>query len=171
MSQPKNFYLLMQDINRLFSQAHYLFGGNPGRSNDPKMRLDDFWSLRLCRPSQGQLLTRCQFLIRKCQFRELTEADPIRAMFYLQNNLSAVVDRTNDEQMAEFHQLTNLLFRTEEQEEEDELLNGKVDSAESTVNSSYRLRSSVFDALARFFPDYMAQPRFSLTDFVAFDKA
>lgn len=154
-----------------YFQAHYLFGGNPGRSNDPKMRLDDFWSLRLCRPSQSQLLTRCQFLIRKCQFRELTEADPIRAMFYLQNNLSAVVDRTSDEQMAEFHRLTNLLFRTKEQQEEDELLNGKVDNAESTVNSSYRLRSSVFDALARFFPDYMAQPRFSLTDFVAFDKA
>ncbi|KAI9560300.1 hypothetical protein GHT06_014315 [Daphnia sinensis] len=152
-------------------KAHYLFGGNPGRSNDPKMRLDDFWSLRLCRPSQSQLLTRCQFLIRKCQFRELTEADPIRAMFYLQNNLSAVVDRTSDEQMAEFHRLTNLLFRTKEQQEEDELLSGKVDNAESTVNSSYRLRSSVFDALARFFPDYMAQPRFSLTDFVAFDKA
>lgn len=98
--------------------------------------------------------------------------DPIRAMFYLQNNLSAVVDRTNDEQMAEFHRLTNLLFRTREQQEEDDLLNGKVDNADSvSVGSSYRLRSSVFDALARFFPDYMAQPRFSLTDFVTFDKA
>lgn len=134
------------------------------------MRLDDFWSLRLCRPSQAQLLTRCKFLIRKCHFRELTAEDPIRAMFYLQNNLSAVVDRTSDDQMAEFHQLTNLLFRTQEQQEEDELLNGQVTSSESTVTSSYRLRSSVFDSLARFFPDYMAQPRLSLTDFVVFDK-
>ena len=149
-----------------------MFGGNPGRSHDPKMRLDDFWSLRLCRPSQGQLLKRCQFLIRKCQFRELTNADPIRAMLYLQNELSEVVDRTSDEQMAEFHRLTNLLFRTKEQQEEDELLHGQVDfNRETSSNSSYRLRSSVFDALAQFFPDYMAQPRLNLTDFVAFDKA
>ena len=155
-----------------FFQIHYLFGGNPGRSHDPKMRLDDFWSLRLCRPSQGQLLKRCQFLIRKCQFRELTNTDPIRAMLYLQNDLSEVVDRTSDEQMAEFHRLTNLLFRTEEQQEEDELLHGQVDfNRDTALSSSYRLRSSVFDALAQFFPGYMAQPRLNLIDLVAFDKA
>lgn len=134
------------------------------------MRLDDFWSLRLCRPSQAQLLKRCQFLIRKCQFRELVSSDPIRAMFYLQNDLAAAVDRTSDEQTAEFHQLTNLLFRTREQAEEDDLLNGQVSGAESSTDSSYRLRSSVFDSLAQYFPDYMAQPRLNLTDFVAFDK-
>lgn len=96
--------------------------------------------------------------------------DSIRAMVYLQNDLAAVVDRTNDEQMSEFHRLTNLLFRTEEEEEEDELLNGQVANSESIANSSYRLRSSVFDALAQFFPDYMAQPKLNLTDFVTFDK-
>lgn len=97
-------------------------------------------------------------------------ADPIRAMLFLQNDLAAVVDRTNDEQMKEFHRLTNLLFRTREEEEEDELLNGQVVNSEPADNSSYRLRSSVFDALAHFFPDYMAQPKLNLTDFVTFDK-
>jgi len=93
-------------------------------------------------------------------------------MFYLQNDLASVVDRTSDEQTAEFHQLTNLLFRTQEQAEEDDLLNGQVagNSESGTTDSSYRLRSSVFDSLAQFFPDYMAQPRLNLTDFVAFDK-
>lgn len=135
------------------------------------MRLDDFWSLRLCRPSQAQLLKRCQFLIRKCQFRELIGSDPIRAMFYLQNDLASVVDRTSDEQTAEFHHLTNLLFRTREQAEEDDLLQGQVAGGETAAaDSSYRLRSTVFDSLAQFFPDYMAQPRRNLTDFVAFDK-
>ena len=28
-------------------QAHYLFGGNPGKETSPKMRLDDFWSLKV----------------------------------------------------------------------------------------------------------------------------
>lgn len=46
-------------------QVHYLFGGNPGKSCSPKMRLDDFWSLRLCRPSKEYLLRHCRYLIRK----------------------------------------------------------------------------------------------------------
>ena len=29
-------------------QVHYLFGGNPGKDSLPKMRLDDFWSLKVC---------------------------------------------------------------------------------------------------------------------------
>ena len=28
-------------------KVHYLFGGNPGKSSLPKMRLDDFWSLKV----------------------------------------------------------------------------------------------------------------------------
>ena len=136
------------------------------------MRLDDFWSLKLCRPNQNQLLRRCLFLIRKCQFRELITSDRIKAMFYLQHDLSKVVDRTNEEQMSEFHQLTNLLFRTQEQQEEDELFHGHIGSSNdnSLANNSYRLRSSVFDALAHYFPESMAQPRLNLSDFVSFDK-
>jgi len=150
-------------------KAHYLFGGNPGHTSDPKMRLDDFWSLKLCRPNQKQLLRRCLFLIRKCQFRELIGSDRIKAMFYLQHDLSKVVDRTSEEQMSEFHQLTNLLFRTQEQQEEDELFHGQIGN-DSLANNSYRLRSSVFDALAQYFPESMAQPRLNLSDFVSFDK-
>lgn len=28
-------------------KVHYLFGGNPGKTNVPQMRLDDFWLLQL----------------------------------------------------------------------------------------------------------------------------
>jgi len=90
-------------------------------------------------------------------------------MFYLQHDLSKVVDRTSEEQMSEFHQLTNLLFRTQEQQEEDELFHGQIGN-DSLANNSYRLRSSVFDALAQYFPESMAQPRLNLSDFVSFDK-
>lgn len=49
----------------LFLQIHYLFGGNPGKPRPPKLRLDDFWKLRLCLPSQSQLLQRCRLMIRR----------------------------------------------------------------------------------------------------------
>ena len=28
-------------------QVHYLFGGNPGKESLPKIRLDDFWALKV----------------------------------------------------------------------------------------------------------------------------
>ena len=37
--------LVYDDIHKV----HYLFGGNPGKSSIPKMRLDDFWSLKVIR--------------------------------------------------------------------------------------------------------------------------
>lgn len=33
------------------------------------MRLDDFWSLKLCRPSKEYLLRHCKYLIRKHRYR------------------------------------------------------------------------------------------------------
>lgn len=73
-------------INVCF-QVHYLFGGNPGKSCSPKMRLDDFWSLRLCRPSKEYLLRHCRYLIRKYRCLELIQSittiikeDPINAV-------------------------------------------------------------------------------------------
>lgn len=29
-------------------KCHYLFGGNPGKNQSPKLRLDDFWTLEVC---------------------------------------------------------------------------------------------------------------------------
>ncbi|PSN58007.1 Muskelin [Blattella germanica] len=60
-------------IHSLFlsRQIHYLFGGNPGRACLPKLRLDDFWQLQLCRPTHAQLLQRCKLLIRKHRYFQL----------------------------------------------------------------------------------------------------
>lgn len=52
-------------------QVHYLFGGNPGRACLPKLRLDDFWQLQLCRPTHAQLLQRCKLLIRKHRYSHI----------------------------------------------------------------------------------------------------
>lgn len=49
-------------------QIHFLFGGNPGRMCLPKVRLDDFWSLQLCRTNQHEMIQQCKLLIRKCRW-------------------------------------------------------------------------------------------------------
>ncbi|TNN22305.1 Muskelin [Liparis tanakae] len=59
------------------------------------MRLDDFWSLKLCRPSKEFLLRHCRYLIRKYRFEEKAQSEPLSALKYLQNDLSLTVDHTD----------------------------------------------------------------------------
>ena len=59
---PRFAHQLVYDHNK---KVHYLFGGNPGISYMPKLRLDDFWKLHLSRPSQLWLLKEFKFMIRK----------------------------------------------------------------------------------------------------------
>ncbi|XP_048579219.1 muskelin isoform X2 [Nematostella vectensis] len=144
-------------------KVHYLFGGNPGTSS-PKLRLDDFWSLKLSRPSKDYVLRRCKYFIRKQRFFELTTRDPIAGMQYLQNDLSDTVAHDNVEERIEFQRLSRMLFeapKTEEsmQCEEEEL---------SPPSNLYVGRTQLFDKLVSFFPDHMTQPKGSLVDFVTF---
>uniref|UniRef100_A0A8C7KLU0 Muskelin 1, intracellular mediator containing kelch motifs n=1 Tax=Oncorhynchus kisutch TaxID=8019 RepID=A0A8C7KLU0_ONCKI len=93
-------------------KVHYLFGGNPGKSCSPKMRLDDFWSLKLCRPSKEYLLRHCRYLIRKYRFEEKAQSEPLNALKYLQNDLSLTVDHTNPDETKEFQLLPSALFKS-----------------------------------------------------------
>ncbi|MGH0119314.1 UNVERIFIED_CONTAM: hypothetical protein FKN15_025785 [Acipenser sinensis] len=93
-------------------KVHYLFGGNPGKSCSPKMRLDDFWSLKLCRPSKEYLLRHCKYLIRKYRFEEKAQTEPLSALKYLQNDLSVTVDHSDPEETKEFQLLASALFRS-----------------------------------------------------------
>jgi hypothetical protein len=52
---------------------HYLFGGNPGLPRQPKLRLADFWTLRLLRVDEGEILRRCRLQLRQQAFRELSQ--------------------------------------------------------------------------------------------------
>lgn len=66
----KNYYLTLKFCNPYHSlpthfKVHYLFGGNPGRTGLPKLRLDDFWRLRLCHPTPQQLDHTIKLMIRK----------------------------------------------------------------------------------------------------------
>jgi len=50
--------LVYDDIHKV----HYLFGGNPGKASIPKMRLDDFWSLKV--DSDRNLTTECHIFLK-----------------------------------------------------------------------------------------------------------
>lgn len=76
------------------------------------MRLDDFWSLKLCRPSKDYLLRHCKYLIRKHRFEEKAQMDPLSALKYLQNDLYITVDHSDPEETKEFQLLASALFKS-----------------------------------------------------------
>ncbi|XP_067684074.1 muskelin-like isoform X1 [Haliotis asinina] len=141
-------------------KVHYLFGGNPGKDSLPKMRLDDFWSLQLCRPSADHLLRRCRYLIRKYRFMELAASDPKNAMIYLQNELANTVDHADTEETREFQLLASSLFNdgTENEALED-----------TDVSEHFQSRTDLFDLLVNYFPDHMTQPKGNLVDLIPLD--
>lgn len=82
-------------------QIHFLFGGNPGRSYLPNLRLDDFWQLELRRPTAEQILKRCKLIIRKHKFQELALSNSIEALEYLQTKVSEIIDHNDAQQTKE----------------------------------------------------------------------
>ncbi|KAF2367043.1 Muskelin N-terminal [Trinorchestia longiramus] len=93
------------------NKVHYMFGGNPGRHHQPKMRLDDFWSLQLSRPSPEKLLQEIIFTVRKSWYEELAVRDSTEALRYLQTELHEAVNHNNPEQVAELQRLACTLFQ------------------------------------------------------------
>lgn len=143
-------------------KVHYLFGGNPGKSSLPKMRLDDFWSLKLSRPSREHLLRRCRYLIRKQRFREMASRDPFEALRYLQNELSETVAHDDIEESQEFRLLASSLFSHP----------ASIDITDSEPLSppsdGFTGRTQLFDTLVSFFPEHMTQPKGNLVDLITF---
>uniref|UniRef100_A0A3P8UPD0 Muskelin 1, intracellular mediator containing kelch motifs n=1 Tax=Cynoglossus semilaevis TaxID=244447 RepID=A0A3P8UPD0_CYNSE len=138
-------------------KVHYLFGGNPGKSCSPKMRLDDFWSLKLCRPSKEYLLRHCRYLIRKYRFEEKAQSEPLTALKYLQNDLSLTVDHTDPDETKEFQLLPSALFKSG---------SSFIPLGFSDVDQTYAQRTQLFDTLVNFFPDSMTPPKGNLVDLI-----
>lgn len=152
---PRFAHQLVYDHMR---KVHYLFGGNPGKENLPKMRLDDFWSLKLCRPSTNHLLRRCKYLIRKHRFSEIAQENPMLALQYLQKDLAETVDHNDADETREFQLLAATLFK-DGSEEEDMIV-------DSDVHHHFHSRTQLFDTLVSFFPDEMTQPKGNLVDLI-----
>lgn len=53
------------------TETHYLFGGNPALRDDIRFRLDDFWELKLRKPTSDAILHECMLLVMGHKFKEL----------------------------------------------------------------------------------------------------
>ena len=70
------------------TKIHYLFGGNPGEAIYAKARLDDFWELKLTRPTPADILRKTLFLVRRLQFREMCQGPrSMEALRFLQQKV------------------------------------------------------------------------------------
>ncbi|KFM80694.1 Muskelin, partial [Stegodyphus mimosarum] len=126
-----------------------MFGGNPGKVHSPNMRLDDFWSLHLYRPTKDMLLRQCCRIIRQHKFQEIASNDQIAALQYLQTELASTIDHQNIDEAKEFQLLAFNLFKEKEEEAKDDL----------NVDETLKRRNQLFDQLTQFFPDHMTQPK------------
>eukprot|EP00794_Sanderia_malayensis_P006101 gene6101-6805_t len=147
-------------------KTHYLFGGNPGKSSLPKMRLDDFWMLKLKRPCLSYLVRRCKLMIRKHRYKELTEQDPLTAVSFLQTEVSKLVDHFDKAERAEFESLATNLFAIKQASSDSESSSDTEDYEHGTSFSlrGHKHRIELFDELVNFFPDDMVQPKGNLVD-------
>uniref|UniRef100_A0A8D8HNA7 Muskelin n=2 Tax=Culex pipiens TaxID=7175 RepID=A0A8D8HNA7_CULPI len=104
---PRYAHQIVYDAAR---QVHFLFGGNPGMNSH--FRLDDFWMLRLEKPTRDNILRYCKYLLRKQEYEEVARADPLAAIRYLQTKLYDIIDHNDPAQLKEFHKLASLLFKS-----------------------------------------------------------
>ncbi|EPQ29377.1 uncharacterized protein PFL1_03132 [Pseudozyma flocculosa PF-1] len=117
--------LVFDDRRKVF----YLHGGNPEDADNRQLRLDDMWRLTLMRPTPGEVLRRAKFRVRQQRFLEMTRsiaaaqaadtsggggADPtalgFEALIYLQTEVGAVVDHSNEAESQLFRRLMTRLL-------------------------------------------------------------
>lgn len=144
------------------TSMHYLFGGNPGESGNPRRRLNDLWSLKLVkRQSPADILRRIIFFIRQQQFLEMCSsrvsgevASPtmITAMRFLQQEVSHAVDHQNGDESREFRALSSWLLKV---------------PREFTDLRACRL--NLFYDIVSFLPVSMQPPRSSIVDNIQFN--
>lgn len=89
----------------------YLFGGNPAEPSSPDLRLDDFWTLTLQRPSSDEVLRRAKYQVRQQRFLEMAATgNAMGALIYLQTQVSAVVNHADETESTTFRRLMGHLL-------------------------------------------------------------
>ncbi|XP_034835411.1 LOW QUALITY PROTEIN: muskelin [Maniola hyperantus] len=114
--RPRFAHQLVYDPVR---KIHYLFGGNPGTAANPRLRLDDFWSLRLRRASVQRVVDSARAALREARYRELAASPQLApsALQYLRNDVRAVTDHSDPQQVEHFQKLATVLFAGSEKPE------------------------------------------------------
>ncbi|KDN41422.1 hypothetical protein K437DRAFT_279066 [Tilletiaria anomala UBC 951] len=160
----------------------YMFGGNPADPQAPSIRLDDFWQLTLVRPSVEDVLRQAKFLVRQQRFYEMTKggkgagfASPtaMQALTYLQTEVSAVVNHSDEGESTIFRKLMSHLLTSG---------GGGGGANGSATNPTspppphveegrptelYRQRLRLFNKLLKFFPPDCCEPTGDLCNAVA----
>ncbi|GAA5939325.1 hypothetical protein JCM1841_002936 [Sporobolomyces salmonicolor] len=151
-------------------KEHYVFGGHPQDPDDPDLRLDDFWRLKIVDPTPDEALRMAKFLVRKQRFTELcTSAPTLLALQYLQNDLSSVVDHASPAESQAFRTCMTSVLAAPPAHNIDVPLDGsgelpRLDGAEDQDEGRgskaelYRQRHQLFEELMGFFPRCERQP-------------
>ncbi|KAJ3357343.1 Muskelin 1, intracellular mediator containing kelch motif [Kappamyces sp. JEL0680] len=155
--RPRFAHQLVYDPIR---KCQYLFGGNPGETNHPNLRLDDFWELFLTRPLPTDILRKALFQIRKQRFIELC-AKGIKsdALTYLQTKVSESVCHDIPEESKVFRELVLFLFSWNPKKPENK---GDI----STPDSVFSARINLYESLLAYFPEAMREPKANLIDLI-----
>ncbi|KAJ8518601.1 hypothetical protein ONZ45_g4355 [Pleurotus djamor] len=85
--------------------------GSERKDERRESRLDDFWKMVLRRPEPSEVVRKATYLVRQQQFREMCEKEPsVKALHFLQNDISNVVNHGDPEEAEVFRLLlTHLL--------------------------------------------------------------
>ena len=134
-------------------KKHFLFGGNPGESGNPRQRLADFWELKLEKPGAVEIKGKIKFLLKRQQYYELiSQGNSMAALEFLQNELHASVNHADERESESFKRLARALFEP--------LAVGEFSIVES--------RQALYESILEFFPESMKQPKQDLVNLIEF---
>ncbi|KAG1459111.1 hypothetical protein G6F56_006236 [Rhizopus delemar] len=106
------------------TKTHFIFGGNPGDHGGDCRRLDDFWELRLTKPTSSQIVRQCIYVIRAHKMYEMCKRqlysqpntkqtgpdrdkkeDTLGTLNYLRKYIEPLIDYENKEEVCQLEQL------------------------------------------------------------------
>lgn len=131
--------------------------------------------IQLQKPSRENVLNYCKYLIRKQKYEEITRSDPLSALKFLRNDLSEAIDKTDQNQLNDFHKLASLLFcetktaiksPSEDVEFDEQRVAGEEDVQGGAVRKLRNQRSILFNRLTSLLPKSKRQPQESLLNFI-----
>jgi muskelin len=111
--------------------------------------------LELRKPSRGNIISLCKYLIRKQKYEEIAIINPIEALTFLQNNLAETINQSDNEQVEDFHRLASLLFT-----------NDNNSSSENDRDKFRHQRTCLFNRLTEYISEAKCQPRRNLCNFI-----
>ena len=126
-------------------------------------------SIQLQKPSRENVFNYCKYLIRKQKYEEITRFDPLSALKFLRNDLSEAIDRSDQNQLNDFHKLASLLFcenKSTIKSSDDEHV-ASTSCLQGAASSKIRnQRSILFNKLTSLLPKSKRQPQESLLNFI-----